>query len=203
MVSPQRLRRSVRHLAASGRSQRRGTGNAAPCAGPGLPGRQRMNAMFLASYFDFGTGGYPPKVARRLRATNITAARGHRRHDRLPAERRAAGQAHAGGDGGQRLRPALAPLRFCRRTPGPGGAHLVSRHPRQSRDGYRQRHLPCVSQRRAAEHPSLRARPSMARRRHVGRFDRARSESCICSFRRRQEWFRTRRCSSISFSIFP
>lgn len=29
--------------------------------------------MLLASYFDYGTHGYPPKVARRLRATNITA----------------------------------------------------------------------------------------------------------------------------------
>lgn len=30
--------------------------------------------MLLASYFDYGTTDYPPKVARRLRATNITAA---------------------------------------------------------------------------------------------------------------------------------
>ena len=30
--------------------------------------------MLLASYFDYGTKDYPPKVARRLRATNITAA---------------------------------------------------------------------------------------------------------------------------------
>lgn len=29
--------------------------------------------MLLASYFDYGTRGYPAKVARRLRATNITA----------------------------------------------------------------------------------------------------------------------------------
>ncbi len=30
--------------------------------------------MLMASYFDYGTKGYPAKVARRLRATNITAA---------------------------------------------------------------------------------------------------------------------------------
>ena len=39
-----------------------------------VSGGRRVSAMLLASYFDYGTTDYPPKVARRLRATNITAA---------------------------------------------------------------------------------------------------------------------------------